>query len=116
MAFLSMVAAIPGCGGLRKDTTGKETVETFGDGTWVIIKTDSGPNLPPKMHLYCPELDQTLLRDLVDWRLEGDWVFAVGEDGGFALLNVWTNDRSKYKTIEEAPVWFQPAFRKLRTK
>jgi len=73
-------------------------------------------NYPRKTHLHCSETQETLVRDIADWREDGDWVYAVGEDGVFAVLNYRTNFHAKYKTVEESPAEYQAGLRRLRSK
>lgn len=115
--FLTLSAAFIGCGEPQKYPPNKDTVESFGDGTWAIFKSGGGRDSPRKIHLHCSESPQkTLVVDIVDWRQDGDWVYAVGEDGVYAVLNFRTNFHAKYKTVEEAPEEYRAALRKLRSK
>jgi hypothetical protein len=116
VGFTVFAIALTGCGEPKKYQRGKDTVESFGDGTWSILKTGGGPNYPRKTHLHCSETQETLVRDIADWREDGDWVYAVGEDGVFAVLNYRTNFHAKYKTVEESPAEYQAGLRRLRSK
>jgi hypothetical protein len=116
LLVLAFSAVLSGCGEPKKSPPGKDTVENFGDGTWSICKTGGGSNNPRKEHLHCSETQETLVQDVVDWRQDGDWVYAVGKDGVFAILNFRTNVRAKYEAIEEAPAEHQAQLRRLRTR
>jgi hypothetical protein len=111
-AALLAVAAL-GCGEPKKYPPGKDTVESFGDGTWSIGKTGGGPDYPRKIHLHSAETQETLVYDITDWRRDGDWVYAIGADGRYAVLNFRTNVRGKYASIEEAPEEYRAGLRKL---
>lgn len=116
VGFIAFAIAINGCGEPQKHPIGKDTVKSFGDGTWQILKTGGVPDYPRKTHLHCSEPNKELVRNIADWREDGDWVYAVGEDGVFAVVNFRTNFNAKYKTVDEAPVEYHAGLRKLRSK
>ena len=102
-----------GCGEPKKYPVGRDTVESFGDGTWSIGKTGGGPNRR-LLFLHNRETQETLVKDVTDWRQEGDWVYAAGSDGQYAVLNFRTNVHGNYGSIEEAPKEHRGALSKLR--
>jgi hypothetical protein len=119
MLFVGLIAlavTFAGCGEPKKYSPGKDTVESFGDGTWSILRTGGGPNNPRKTHLHCSETQETLVRNIADWREDGDWVYAVGEDGMYAVLNFRTNFHATYKTVVESPAEYHAGLRKLQSK
>lgn len=114
---LLLFATIPmGCGESKRYPSGRDTVESFGDGTWQIGKTGGGPNYPRKIHLINADTQENLVYDIADWRSEGDWVYLLGSDGKYAVLNFRTNVRGKYESIDQAPEEYRQNLRKLRPK
>jgi hypothetical protein len=116
LLLLAVAFALTGCGEPMRFTGGKDTVELFGDGTWSIVKTWGGPNAPRMLNLANSETHSFLVLNIADWRQEGDWVFAVGEDGEYAAVNFRTNEHGKYRAVEEAPEEHRPALRRLRRR
>jgi hypothetical protein len=105
-----------GCGEPEKHPSGKDTIASFGDGTWQIGKTGGGPTYPRKIFLLNVETQENLVYDIADWRQEGDWVYALGADGKYAVLNFRTNMRGRYESIDQAPEAYRQGLRKLRPK
>ncbi len=116
IGFAAFAIPFTGCSETNKYPPGKDTVESFGDGTWSIVRTGGGPKDPRKIHLHCSETHESLVRDIADWRQDGDWVFAVSEDGVYVILNFRTNFHTRYKNLEEFPTEYHVGLRSLRSK
>ncbi len=116
IGLVLFVTILIGCGEPKRYPPGRDTVESFGDGTWAIGKTGGGPNYPRKIHLINAETQENLVYDIADWRSEGDWVYLLGSDGKYAVLNFRTNVRGKYGSIDQAPEEYRQNLRKLRPK
>jgi hypothetical protein len=107
--------AFPGIGEPKRYPGGRDTVESFGDGTWCICKTGGGPDHPRQIHLHNCETQETLVQNIAAWRQDGNWVYAVGEDGEYAVLNFRTGFRGKYKRIVDAPKKHREGLRQLHS-
>ncbi|QEG31672.1 hypothetical protein GobsT_65160 [Gemmata obscuriglobus] len=103
-----------GCGEPQKYTDGKDTVDSFGDGTWTIAKTGGGPDNPRKLHLYSRETQEHLSDDLASWKRSHDWVYALDASGEYIILNYRTSESGKYRRVEDAPPEHQLTLRSLR--
>jgi hypothetical protein len=95
-----------GCGDSVKYPSGRDTVASFGDGTWQIHKCGNRV-------LYSEETGETLLQDVADWREDGDWVYAVAWSGEIAVLNVRFHVWEKYRTVDDAPPEHWAGLRRL---
>ncbi|WP_439624719.1 hypothetical protein [Gemmata sp.] len=109
-------ACTAGCGEPQKYQRGKDTVESFGDGNWSILKTGGSDDGSRKLHLYCRETVEPVVRNVANWRQAGDWVYAVGEDGAFIAVNFRTSYVIKCPSPDAAPEEHRSALRALRRK
>jgi hypothetical protein len=115
-------------GAMGPDETGwgKDTVDSFGSGTFQIVRTsalDSAGN--EELSLYDRKQHSALLTFVQNWQVVGDYVYAVGKDTApsgriapgktdhYVVLNLRTGVHARYEHLEEAPLVHRAELRSL---
>jgi hypothetical protein len=111
----------------RYPSFGKDTVDSFGDGRFQVLRSPDG-----KPGLCDYEQSDELLAVAYDWRETGDWIYAFGKDGeqvlhkdkysGPSLKRVylvvnWRSGRwTKYGRLEDVPPKHREQLGELKTQ
>ena len=93
----------------KYNNSGKDQVAHFGEGRFVIGKTD-------KLHrfLYDRDTNTMLMSNVVDWREKGDYAYVSSTDGKYVVIQSITSDYWMYTSIDDVPAEHQAQSRKLR--
>ena len=89
------VVAVAGCE--KKYPGGRDTVASFGDGRFQIIR------LPGGRYLHDSETSQSITGNVREWIQDGDMVYLVNGDGEYVVLNHRMGSVSKFVSIDKVP-------------
>jgi len=97
-----------GCGSNgTKHPAGRDTVVSFGDGRFQILKCNR------KCSLLDLETQHTIAYDIKDWKKKGEWVYVVTKAGKCAILNYQTAFSEEFDSIADVPAQWKGELEKL---
>lgn len=77
-----------------KYPSGRDTVQSFGNGRFQIGRT------PSMKFLIDMATKENITLDIRDWQNQGDWVYLVNEDGLYTVLNYRTGYYKNYPNLD----------------
>lgn len=105
-----------GCSNIpKKYPKGRDTVESFGDGRFQVLKVG------PDKILYLvdeskPQFNGRVVESNVSgYTRKGEFVYVVGK-GGYTVLNYKTGELRQYESLDELPDQEQKLFHKILKK
>jgi len=84
-----------GCGVEQRIPVGRDTVDSFGDGTYQVLRS------PDRKVLFNCEHQRTILDDVKAWRRSGDDVYARGAYGQMVVLNVVSGREKSSRNLKD---------------
>ncbi|MDH2331808.1 hypothetical protein [Paenibacillus polymyxa] len=98
---------------IRKYPYGKDTLEFFGDGTFQIYRGGAGE--PPILYTHQIEAPNSVIDNVLSYKIEKNIVYVVGENG-FIKLDSSTNTYEQKKRISDFTSKDREIFNKLIEK
>ncbi|MGR6763235.1 hypothetical protein ACU1JV_15460 [Paenibacillus sp. T2-29] len=99
---------------IRKYPYGKDTLEFFGDGTFQIYR-GGGSGDPPILYTHQIEAPNSVIDNVLSYKIEKNIVYVVGENG-FIKLDSSTNTYEQKKRINDFTSKDREIFNKLMEK
>ncbi|TQR98552.1 hypothetical protein FKV70_10180 [Paenibacillus ottowii] len=99
---------------MRKYPYGKDTLEFFGDGTFQIYRGE-GAGEPPILYTHQIEAPNTVIDNVLSYKIEENIVYVVGENS-FIKLDSSTNTYVKKKRISDFTPKDREIFNELMEK
>lgn len=99
---------------IRKYPYGKDTLEFFGDGTFQIYR-GGGAGEPPILYTHQIEAPNSVIDNVLSYKIEKNIVYVVGENG-FIKLDSSTNTYEQKKRISDFTSKDREIFNKLIEK
>ncbi|KZE66694.1 hypothetical protein AV545_03460 [Paenibacillus jamilae] len=99
---------------MRKYPYGKDTLEFFGDGTFQIYRGE-GAGEPPILYTHQIEAPNTVIDNVLSYKIEENIVYVVGENS-FIKLDSSTNTYVKKKRISDFTSEDREIFNELMEK
>lgn len=98
----------------EKYPSGRDTVESFGDGTFQILR---GPDRILSLRDESkPQYNGRVIEsNVLSYRRKGEFVYVIGESG-YTVLNYETGEVRKHTSLDELPDQEQKVFRKMLKK
>jgi hypothetical protein len=100
------VVLVAACGEKKDYRPGRDTLDSFGNGRIERIKVDN------MKALYDHATRDTLVWKVMDWREVGDFVYVLGEDGKYTVLNYRTGVGETFGILSDVP----PAYKAMASK
>jgi hypothetical protein len=107
LLVVTLLAAVGGACGRKKHPTGRDTVESFGDGRFQV---GHGAR---DLGLYDSE-NQVFFLHLRDWRKKGDLVYMVNKKGEYAVLNHVTGVMQTFPALRDVPIPYRAQCERLK--
>ncbi|OBA06220.1 hypothetical protein A9P44_04750 [Paenibacillus polymyxa] len=99
---------------MRKYPYGKDTLEFFGDGTFQIYRGE-GAGEPPILYTHQIEAPNTVIDNVLSYKIEENIVYVVGENS-FIKLDSSTNTYKQKKRISDFTSEDREIFNELMEK
>ena len=108
MVMPLVIVCCIGCGANQKHPVGKDTVESFGDGTYQVVRVLGQQVFVDIEH------QRELVHDVKAWRRSDDDVYVLGADGQMVVVNLVSGHQKSSKRPQDFSEKEWAIFERLR--